>query len=722
MRPIERVLDRLENVRRQNGYAMASCPSPSHGQGRGDRNPSLSISEGADGRALIKCQAGCSNEEILAAIGLERKDLYPKGARGRGEAGPQKKRENVETHGCTLAAYAEAKRLPLDFLKSLGVGEIPNYNGHPAVRMPYLSPEGEEVCVRFRVSLTGKPKVKTRRGGKLTLYGLDRLDMAREHGYVLAVEGESDAQTLWHHDFPAIGVPGASSWRSEWSERLEGIEKIYVVIEPDQGGEQLWERLAASPICERLYRVTLGEFKDVSELHLSDPERFKERFKAALEKAISWLDIAESEAQQEAREAWALCEDLANEERILDVFAKDLNASGVAGEAKVGQILYLALTSRLLEAKQLVNVAVKGPSSGGKSFVVEKVAEFFPGDAYYFLTAMSERALAYSEEPLRHRFLILAEADGMADALQTYLIRSLLSEARLRYETVEKTPEGLRARVIERDGPTGLIVTTTRAKLHNENETRQLSVTVDDSTEHTKEILATLADEDHEAPDMARWHALQVWVAGGETRVTIPYSKRLADLIPPVAVRLRRDFGTLLNLIRSHALLHRATRERDARGRIVATVEDYRVVRDLVGDVIAEGAERTVSPVVRETVEAARRLLADADGKPITRSAIGQELGLDSNATYRRVELALQGGYLRNLEDRPRRPAQLVAGDPLPEDRAVLPDPRDLEAHDPTFPSFEVFSEGNTPPPPYEHLDPDGMYRGHAPGEDRLEI
>ena len=94
---------------------------------------------------------------------------------------------------------------------------------------------------------------------------------------------------------------------------------------------------------------------------------------------------------------------------------------------------------------------------------------------------MSDRALAYSDEPLRHRHLVIYEAAGMASDFATYLIRSLLSEGRLRYETVEKTKDGLVARVIEREGPTGLIVTTTSLRLHPENETRMLSLTITDT-------------------------------------------------------------------------------------------------------------------------------------------------------------------------------------------------------------------------------------------------
>jgi hypothetical protein len=691
-RPIDRVLEKLSGVAASNGQFVALCPS------HDDQDPSLSIKEGDDGRVLLNCFAGCSAKLVVERMGLTMADLFAQrdsADRGGGGSDPLGKRGYVHTRseGCTLAAYADAKRLPRDFLEGLGIGEIPNYNGHAAVRFPYLSAEGEEVCVRFRISLDGDPKIKTRRGDKHTLYGLWRLGEARERGSAVVSEGESDVQTLWLHNFPALGVPGASSWRSEWSEHLDGIDKVYVVVEPDQGGETLWERMCASPIRKRLYRVRLDGFKDASEMHLDDPEQFSERFDAAIGSAVSFFDIAESEAQERTREAWSLCEKLANEERILDRFAEDLKHCGVAGETKAGKLIYLALNTRHLDAKQLVNVAVKGPSSAGKSFLVEKVLEFCPEDAYHFLTAMSERALAYSEEPLSHRFLILAEATGMSGEFATYLIRSLLSEGRLRYETLEKTSEGIRPRLIEREGPTGLIVTTTRTHLHHENETRILTARVDDTPAHTTEILAALADEDTERPNLDKWRALQVWLAGGERKVTIPYAKKLAANIPPVAVRLRRDFGALLNLVRSHALLHRATRARDEHDRIVAAVEDYAVVRELVADLISEGVEATVPPIVRETVEAVEKLIKDGDEASVTIKQVGAKLGLDYQPTHRRVRMATDAEYLRNLEDRKGRPARLVVSDPLPEEREVLPEPRVF-----TYPQF---SEGmETPPPP----------------------
>jgi hypothetical protein len=220
-----------------------------------------------------------------------------------------------------------------------------------------------------------------------------------------------------------------------------------------------------------------------------------------------------------------------------------------------------------------VSVALKGPSSGGKSFLVERVLSFFPESAYYALTAMSDRTLAYSEEPIKHRFLIIYEAAGMSGEFATYLMRSLLSEGKVRYETVEKTSEGIKPRLIEREGPTGLVVTTTAVKLHPENEIRLLSLTVTDTQDQTRAVMASLAEEAGEVElNLEVWHALQVWLESVEHRVSIPYAGKLAELIPPVAVRLRRDFGAVLNLIRAHALLHQATRESDGEGRIVATI------------------------------------------------------------------------------------------------------------------------------------------------------
>ena len=678
---VERVLERLRNVRRGANGQTALCPA------HDDRKNSLSIGVGDDGRALLKCHAGCEADAVVRAMGLGLADLFPQKDRphrkgGRGANSPPDNTATVQHPGCTLEQYAVAKRLPLEFLKTLNLSEL-HYMGAPAVRIPYLDPAGNEAAVRFRIAVEKAEgtdnRFRWKSGAKPCLYGLWRLEDARQARHVTIVEGESDCHTLWRHGIPAVGVPGATNWKEDRdADHLDGIDTIYVVTEPDKGGTAVKKWLSTSRIRDRARLVDLNGYKDPSALFLDDPERFGVRWRAAVEEAVAWRDMAAAEADSERREACRQCEELAREPGILDRFAEDLRRCGVVGEDRIAKLIYLALTSRFLDRP--VSVAVKGPSSGGKSFIVDKVLAFFPDDAYHALTGMSERALAYGEEPLKHRFLVIFEAAGLQGDFGTYLLRSLLSEGRLVYEFVEKTRDGLRTRRIEREGPIGLLLTTTAIRLHPENETRMLSLTVTDTPAQTRAVLAALAEDGAGAAgdiDMAPWHALQTWLRGGTHVVVIPYAKALSDLIPPLAVRLHRDFKAVLNLIKAHAILNQARRERDDKGRIVATMDDYVVVHGLVADLISEGVEATVPTSVRETVEAVTLLLA-GEKQTVAHSDLRKALGLDRGVISRRVRAACDRGYLKDLQDRKGRPASLVLGDPMPNEIDVLPTPEAL--------------------------------------------
>jgi hypothetical protein len=369
---------------------------------------------------------------------------------------------------------------------------------------------------------------------------------------------------------------------------------------------------------------------------------------------------------------------LARLPRILDAMADEIRSRGLVGEQRLAQTLYLVLTSRLL-AKQ-VSAGVKGHSASGKSYTVETVTRFFPPEAYLEFTAMSERALVYSTEQYAHRTLVVYEVtalrEGVEDDMTSYFIRSLLSEGRIDYEvTVRAKDGGFTTEKITKKGPTNLVFTTTKTRVHSENETRILSLATDDSREQTARVLLELADEGNGNGDLEPWRDLQRWLADAEHRVTIPYATRLARHVAPVAVRMRRDFGSLLALIRAHAVLHQANRERDDDGRIIATLDDYTVVRELVADVIAEGVGTTVSDMVRETV-AAVAALATADG--VMALAIADKLGLDKSNVSRRLRVAADGGYVRNLEDKRGRPGRWTVGDSLPESVDLLPDPTQL--------------------------------------------
>lgn len=667
----------------RSGWVDIRCFNPDHD----DRRASCGVNVAHGG---FKCQScGAKGGAYDAAVLLGRSpqgaaELCQRHALGRwddpgggGARTPSESRAYVHrSFGCTLEQYAVHKQIPIDFLRSLGISDYADnrWPGVRVLRIPYRDASGNEPAVRIRHALDkpegGGDRFLWRKGSKPLLYGLDRLDGAHE---VVLAEGESDCHTLWHHGWPALGLPGATGWKDDRDAgHLDGIERIYVVVEPDAGGEAVMGWLSRSAIKDRAWLVDLGEHKDPSGLHLADPDRFKERFAEALEAAEPWRELASRYEDAERREAGLTCREIAEHPRIVDLLARDAHRLGLVGEERLVKLLYLSTTSRLFARP--VSIAVKGPSSGGKSYSVERALKFLPGAAYHEMTGMSERGLIYDEEPLEHRMLVIYEAAGMDGDIASYVVRSLLSEGKLRYLTTGKDQEGIKGRWIEREGPTGLITTTTAVHLHPENETRLMSITVDDTPAQTRAVMLGIADadDDEDVLDLAPWHALQRWLELGDRRVVVPYRRWLAEQIPPAAVRLRRDFKAVLTLIKANALLHQASRERDGRGRIVACHEDYAVVREIVADLMSEGVKATVPATVRETVAAVEAL------EEPSISQVARHLELDQSAGQRRVAKAIADGYLRNIEDRKGRAARLVAGDPLPEDVELLPDPAEL--------------------------------------------
>jgi len=392
--------------------------------------------------------------------------------------------------------------------------------------------------------------------------------------------------------------------------------------------------------------------------------------------------------------------ELAREPRILDRMVSELERDGLVGEQRAAKLIYLVLTSNLLDRP--ICAVVKGPSSTGKSFVTERVLSLFPASAFYRLSGMSERALAYGEEPLEHRTLVIEEAAGLTSGAGAYLLRSLISEGRLRYETVDHDNDGrLKSRVIERPGPTGLLVTTTALNLEPELETRLFSIPITDNPEQTRSVMQAMAAKavgtgKGASLDVRPWHDLQNWLGEiDEFWVVIPYAEALAKAIPPVAVRLRRDFGALLGLIKTHAILHQYQRDGDAEGRIMATVEDYAVVHELVADLVSAGVEASVPPTVRETVEAVKKLKKSwPTGVP--QSAVRNHLRLDRGTVSRRINHAITLGYLVDEQEKKGQPAKLAVGEPMPDEVEVLPRPDALSRQCCTvapFPEGEGVSE-----------------------------
>ncbi len=276
---LEQVLSHLKGVRASMRGWRACCPA------HADRKPSLSIGQGEQGQVLLKCFAGCSLERIVEAIGLTMTDLFPDAALpSDGQATvPGKMRQ----HTLTLVDLALEKQLLWKFLCHLGVMELPSGYLH----IPYHLPDGTLAPRhRIRTALVAKEGSLWNTGkGKIVPYGPARLDEARKAGYLVLVEGESDCWTLWYHQFPALGLPGAEMTRTLEESMLVGIDQLYIMQEPDAGGSsfvtQIQRKLEAWQWPGKAFVLRLPGVKDPNELYQQDRQGFRATFQQALEEA-----------------------------------------------------------------------------------------------------------------------------------------------------------------------------------------------------------------------------------------------------------------------------------------------------------------------------------------------------------------------------------------------------------------------------------------------------
>lgn len=66
----EEILSHFQVKKYGNGKAQALCPA------HPDKEASLTITQGNDGKTLLKCHAGCSSESVVLAAGLKMADLF----------------------------------------------------------------------------------------------------------------------------------------------------------------------------------------------------------------------------------------------------------------------------------------------------------------------------------------------------------------------------------------------------------------------------------------------------------------------------------------------------------------------------------------------------------------------------------------------------------------------------------------------------------------------
>lgn len=221
--PVDRIRQALNSkglaVRNDRGTKFtAQCPA------HDDHKPSLDVTTGDDGKALVICRAGCPLDQILAKLDLRAADLFADSPNGR---------------------FTEQR---LD----------PGQHRHLEATYPYTSGGDELIRKRryrladgtktFRIQHRDTPDGPWRNGqGGLTADPY----LVGGHGFfrdrmILIVEGEKDADRLTDLGLVATtNIGGAGKWPTGWGQQHFAGRNIIILPDNDPPGHAHAQQVAA---------------------------------------------------------------------------------------------------------------------------------------------------------------------------------------------------------------------------------------------------------------------------------------------------------------------------------------------------------------------------------------------------------------------------------------------------------------------------------------------
>ncbi len=198
--------------------AKAQCICPCHN----DKQASLTISKG-DRCTLFKCFAGCNFEDILGAVGLDKKDTFY-------DTEPEKPKTNWKR-------YIESR-------EKKNIEAVYNYvsSVDGSYCFTKIRLKGKKILYgvitneRFTYGL---PKGTSRKDFKAIYGNIEAINNAlKEDKPVFIVEGEKDVNTLTKQGYTAFTYGGTSDWEQGFAELTRGAD-VFILRDNDAPGEKV---------------------------------------------------------------------------------------------------------------------------------------------------------------------------------------------------------------------------------------------------------------------------------------------------------------------------------------------------------------------------------------------------------------------------------------------------------------------------------------------------
>jgi hypothetical protein len=231
-----------------DGGYLIPCPLPSHGRGRGDRNPSLRIGDG-DTQLLVRCYAGCDARDVLDALrqrGLIEPRQSPRGQK-RGPLGIWN--EAIDAHGTPVERYLTNRGLTLP-----RGAEVIRF--HPSC--PFAGERTPAMIALVRSIESNTPQAIHRTaldlsGNKITIARKDRMALGPIAGGAIKLTADEDvtiALGIAEGIETALSLQRLPEWTGSpvWSlisasglrqfPLLSGIETLAIAADHDMAGER----------------------------------------------------------------------------------------------------------------------------------------------------------------------------------------------------------------------------------------------------------------------------------------------------------------------------------------------------------------------------------------------------------------------------------------------------------------------------------------------------
>jgi len=359
--------------------------------------------------------------------------------------------------------------------------------------------------------------------------------------------------------------------------------------------------------------------------------------------------------------------------RFFNEFLAVMKRAGLVGERRNALVLLVVVISRLL--LRPICAFVKAVSAAGKNWLVRLVLGLMPLDQVREISSASKRAWNYANDDFRHRVIYVQEASGEADPM-----RLLISEGKvIRFVTEWVNGKRTTVKYVTR-GPVAAISTTTKSGLEIDDETRHVSIFIDESPEQTRRIVqaytkrGTLASDERLVWKMV--HRLLEERADDLEIVFPDWWDQVADTVFADAIAVRRYYPAFVEACSTVCLIRSFQLDRQPKkgSKLEIDFVDFAIAAIIFERVFTQSLSRQEGSAL-ETRQAVEALSKSMDRKPVQGGDLAKELGISLDRAYKLLREAEEAGTITRANEPERDNRKFYLPSPRPR---FVPDPEVL--------------------------------------------